>query len=456
MRVKAFVFILLTCILLSTAFVHASPADSVVKIRSYYKSAALQPRVGSGLLIKFKGKRFVLTSDHIVYHGEKSFTHEVLDSEGHAGKLKFLLSDAGKGFALLSFVEHEEDFLFFDFDNALRDVASDDEEISLMGFPADSDGLLVDSKAIIQSTRFPSALFVELETLIKVKSGHGEFGMSGGAAFSKKGTYRGILSHQIVENSVNHVLLISSQTVFESMDSLFDQDGNLKVPSPIALFQDPAQQASDFVSYRTKDLYMTAINPYGPSTPWGMELVFLSGLATESLYGGESGPLASIEKLRNTKGISLRFLGYRKNEILGSAAGVGSDKINLQLRTIKNMSIEPLWTIESSEKADHVLRAQKIRPSLLQLQRALNFTKAVRLSHYVGRVASLLQPAERDDSFQNTGLGAWRFLKPKDLDFILNDPSLALEWTEIESQSQGALLKLKLNELKKIMSALTF
>ncbi len=65
-------FVLLFIPILSQAEV----SDCVVKIRSAYSSNSVQPRVGSGLLIKWQNRFLVLTSDHVIFHSNRSFSHK--------------------------------------------------------------------------------------------------------------------------------------------------------------------------------------------------------------------------------------------------------------------------------------------------------------------------------------------------------------------------------------------
>src|SRR5690349_15385905 len=108
---------------------------------------------------------------------------------------------------------------------------------------------------------------------MEITGGHGEFGMSGGAVISPEGEFRGLLSHQILSREAGElddsnrsqdsdsVLAIPAANVKDWLKDVLTAEGELISPLPIELFQDPAQQASDFPSLRTANIYISFSAP---------------------------------------------------------------------------------------------------------------------------------------------------------------------------------------------------
>jgi hypothetical protein len=324
-------------------------SEAVVKITSSFSSSTIPPRQGSGILIRFRKKIFILTSDHVVYHSNRSFKHQMLTFNGDSLALQYLISDAGHGLALLNPETESADFskaVDLDSSPSWRDSKLNTaEQISLAGFPVSSDAVLVDSSAKIKSLQTPSELFVQLPTLLEVSSGHGEFGMSGGLGYSQTGIFRGVISHQVVNDQENTVLLIGAPEVRAWLQSVVATDGTLFRPSPVALAQDPAQQASEFPSLRSANFYITLIRPFAGVGPTGIEVLLTKTPSTETLFGGSNGRLSEILAVKSVCDCHFRSLGFRKKTLLGSSEGGGAT-LPQQMRRLLDSSIEPLWTFE--------------------------------------------------------------------------------------------------------------
>ncbi|WP_413291345.1 S1 family peptidase [Bdellovibrio sp. HCB337] len=434
----------------------ATPSESVVKITSYYSTSSLQPRLGSGLVILWQGHKYVLTSDHVAYHSNRSFTHEITDEQGHKQTLEYFVSDAGRGLALLRFLTDDPSFVPFDLGAQQEDVPSLNEHITMIGYPADSDAMLIDKKGQLSNIKFPSELFVELPELMEVKGGYGEFGMSGGAGFSASGIYRGLISHQIVSGSNNTLLLIPANVVQTWLGSVLSADGSLKSPSPITLIQDPAQQVSDFPSYRTGNLYFAFSEPFGKGMGSSLVVMATKDKNTDTVFGGDQGSFANLVfKPR----VSFSCMGFRTKEVLGRHFG-SAGSLNGWLRLAQNPQIEPLWIYEGIETVTNVRKARALQPDFARLASELRGLQAQQLASYLGRIATLLEFYSRGDSYQDSmdenALGNWRFIKPKDIDYILHDAGLKTEWQKLAEVSLETRARQKLNELRAVMAELTY
>lgn len=451
----ALVFRILFFFFLCAQVALADSADSVVKIRSSYKNSSTQFRVGSGLLIKWGSRRFVLTSDHVVFHSNNSFIHQMLDSAGRSVGLTYLLSDAGKGLALMELSgTAPQDLNSYPVTAEWLKPLSLGSSSTMAGYPADSDDVLVSQSGQIHNLAMASNLFIELPTLVEVTEGHAEFGMSGGAAFSAEGFYQGLLSHQVEKNGKNTILVIPAAQIYTWLQEVLNPDGTFAKPSPILFVQDPAQQVSDFLSYRTGSLFITMVEPYGKNAGAGFEVLPTKKPSTDQIFLPELF-IPAFEYLNKNPGTRLRVMGYRQNKPFGDIRGGTSGNLTLDLRTLTESDVEPLFTIEGWGREQIFKAIETQRKSLLTLQTRLDFSRSPQIRNYLQTIIDLTSSFDSTPQDSNDGLGPWRFLKPKDLVFLLTDTSLDTEWKPLLQQAQGALLQKSFQELHRAFSELT-
>lgn len=432
----------------------AGENSAVVKVFSAYNGSSIQPRLGSGLVIKKMGHFYVLTSDHVVFHSNKSFTHKIQNNLGKISQAVYLTSDAGRGLALLTLLDEPKDLTFYDMDlSAFNSPPLPSETVTLVGYPADSDSVLLDKKGWLNNSHYASDLFVELAELYEIKGGHGEFGMSGGAAFKRDGAFIGVLSHQILSSQNESVLLIPAPLVKNWLNAVLDSQGGLKHPSVIDIFQDPAQQVSDFQSLRTGRVYISYSQPFGNSGPWAAHPLD-SQLATDGFYAPQR--LAGLPFKEHT---DILCFGFRRTEIFGSSVQ-NPAKLNLWMRSLLDPSLEPLWTYDGPNTISNVRKARALRNDFQQLAAAISSVNAPQLRYSLQRISDLLVPSSSSDSqvkdADEMALGPWRLIKPKDIDFLLNSPTLQAEWREIAHSSHEVITRQKLQELRGIVENLTF
>lgn len=356
--------------------------------------------------------------------------------------MEFLASDAGRGLALLRFTESPKGFGVYALPLNPPELKIS-QNLSLIGYPAASDDLLVSDGGIIKNLEASTNLFVELSTMLEVAGAHSEFGMSGGAAFSEDGIFRGILSHQIEKESSTTTLLISEPTVRQWISSVLTAEGTLQSPSPIALFQDPAQQMSDFVSYRTGFLYITEVQPFGPQGPAGMEMLVSKSYATETLYAPWTLARAQ-DYLKVYSEARLRALYFRKNGFGGGVSAYSANMV-LNMKLLSEPTYEPLWTVKGYNTERPLAEVESLRQEISAKIRTLDFSNARRNFEFVSRLLQLL----------NTKDG-WVQVKPRDIAAVLQDPTLEHEWKSILTQREGPKFKVLLETLQKTLNALTF
>jgi len=181
-----------------------SGEEFVMKVRSYPDDFEYLEKKGSGVVIKYESKYYVLTSDHVIYHGriQDKITHLLLDQEENQLKLDLVAAHVGMGVALLSITSEQEELVkgFIDEARFINDhELVDCKSVTTIGVPYDSlntnehTGTIINSKS--ERHEIPLA-----KNLLEVMA-HTEFGMSGGALMDQvSNKFLGIISHQYLLN----------------------------------------------------------------------------------------------------------------------------------------------------------------------------------------------------------------------------------------------------------------
>lgn len=451
---------LLCCvILLFTLQVQAAErwdvSQTVLKIQSVLQGSSFQPRVGSAIFIEFKGTPLVLTSDHVIFHSNKSLKHSVLDSQGQQLELEFVAADAGKGLAVLRPLADAGSFKKYPLFARAPPELHESQGLTLIGYPAEATESLISEGGRVHNLQAASRIFVELPALVEVVDGHSEFGMSGGAAFSADGTFRGILSHQ-KDASGASTLIIPETVIRPWLEDLLDDEGHLQSPSPILLFQDPAQQVSDFLSYRTGFLYITTASPFGPQAARSLVVSSTRRAATELLFAPRALEPAQSFLLADRQ-VHLRTLGFRKKGSFVFAGAISGHLVS-DLRLLNNENLEALWTVEGYDRSAALAAAADVGKRLQAVLPELQFKSSRHLLAFAKKVIELVQMPPRggfESDHDHRYHGAWRFLKPKDIRYVLQEPQLQGEWQAVLSQAQGESFKGLLEELEQTFADLT-
>lgn len=224
------------------AYADTDLTDSVVRVRSFLCRTPDISRAGSGVLVKNEGRIYVLTSEHVVFHSEKSeFCHEIEKPGQFKYSVRFLTANWGNGLALLKAPDHieSESITVLSLKTLKEEIPAQGEKVTLAGYVLQEDDQLMSEGKVLVS-RSQRHLFAEVQSVIELEQAHVEFGMSGGLAFSsRKKEWLGLISHQVIEllpgrpsevrahqtsqhSRVNRPLLISSQTILNWLKLYFD------------------------------------------------------------------------------------------------------------------------------------------------------------------------------------------------------------------------------------------
>jgi len=186
------------------SFLTLAEEKFVLKVKSFPDDFKHLEKNGSGVIIKYGTKYYVLTSDHVVYHGriKDKITHVLLDENENQIKMDLLAAHVGMGVALLS-ISSDQEYLvknYVDesqFASLPEMIAS--QSVTTIGVPFDSLNVSAHTGTIINpgSERHEVPL---AKKLLEVMA-HTEYGMSGGALMDQTlDKFLGIISHQYLLN----------------------------------------------------------------------------------------------------------------------------------------------------------------------------------------------------------------------------------------------------------------
>lgn len=176
------------------------PDDSIVKLASV-SQAANQTFRGSGILFSHQGKSYVLTSEHVLLHGNQDrgnpILHKVWNPKIGSRRAVYLASDWSKGLALLS-VPDLDPTPWLDLRNFVADTVGVSDRITVAGYPADSQALAWNDRARYTSGYRIKSPVYGFPLLWTFRDSKIEYGMSGGAALDERKIPIGLLSHQYI------------------------------------------------------------------------------------------------------------------------------------------------------------------------------------------------------------------------------------------------------------------
>lgn len=157
---------------------------------------------GTGLLVRFRGENYVLTSEHVVlppHLGHGSFA--VQGNDEKKIETEFLTSDWLSGLALLKVKEELAPDRFLDLESTEpAPMPEAKQNILVVGYPGPSKSLSVDSEVqFLQESS--SSLFMVVPTIFEIEGSSIEPGMSGGLAIDADLRPLGMLVHKRVYSS---------------------------------------------------------------------------------------------------------------------------------------------------------------------------------------------------------------------------------------------------------------
>lgn len=322
---------------------------AVVKISSSWASSP-KKYFGSGLLFRKLDKVYCLTSDHILFHTNDQATHFLQRSNREALKARYLISDWGKGLALLEVVG-VLDSQVPTFEDLGPGTALEGEPITVMGYPYLSESNISFTGGKIQKPVSDQAIFSELPGLIRVTDSYGEFGMSGGPAFNVKNQFLGVLSHQDLtspgEPQKNLLLIPSTQAV--SWIEAYFKDPN---GAPIHFIETPYQQGGDFSSVASGRLAIS-VGRYMGNASYQAHYSLQKKSATPQPYPSANGYYEKIVSVLQLNPESpLYVYGFRQKGDLFGPAIKYFDKLVPLTRLLEDSNLEPitwLWTVHWPE-----------------------------------------------------------------------------------------------------------
>lgn len=217
--------------------------DTVVKVISRPCKSSLHTFKGSGLLFEHAGQTYVVTSEHVLYHDNEKHCHAVMNDRLENTKAFLLRADWGIGLALLR-LEDTPSFSVPQLSDLKGTLLRSGDPAVTLGYPFESDALLIGSQGQIATTKSKRALIPMNDSMIEVTQAHVEFGMSGGILTSPDHTkLLGLLSHQFLKQvagrgavvqemldpsspAADHVFVIPADTVYQWLHRILDLHEN--------------------------------------------------------------------------------------------------------------------------------------------------------------------------------------------------------------------------------------
>ncbi len=182
------------------AIASQNPADWTVKVQSWLCQQPDHRFNGSGLLLRIQEHDYVLTSEHVVLHGVADFCHSISGaSVKNIVRADLRAVDFATGMALLKLSKPLENAAPPTLDIFEPQTPNIGQKLTVAGYPAKSDELLVPPVGDVLKNSSSRHEIPLISKVIETIGAHGEYGMSGGPAWSQKGGKNGVigmLSHQ--------------------------------------------------------------------------------------------------------------------------------------------------------------------------------------------------------------------------------------------------------------------
>lgn len=284
------------------------PAQEVVKVSSRYCGIGELVFAGTGILFEESGHHYVLTSEHVLLHGNAGICHSVRNGAIGTRRAELKIADWGMGLALLE-IPGTLPFRPRGLAEGLpeRGIRAG-EAVMMAGFPWESPSLFIDTHGSILQPGSSRHLMPSVASLIELEGAHGEFGMSGGPVYAEDGaSVIGILSHQYLS------LVPGQKTRVGELNQPLPVIANnlLVIPAPavrewlIGYFADPERFLPGFVKDPAEQIERK-------------EAVYAAGLRFEARASGAT-PVGGIGGAEGVGGLS----GHGGAEGVGGLSGHG-------------------------------------------------------------------------------------------------------------------------------------
>jgi hypothetical protein len=177
-------------------------SDFVVKIASLPCDEETKTFQGSGFLFGYEGASYVLTSEHVIYHSGQGFCHFVSHARlAKREEAELVRADWGAGLALLKLPKAKASDLPR-FETLAKAGFAERERVTAAGFPLLSNELVRDPRCQVLSEKSHRAFIPLVSDFIEIDGCHTEYGMSGGIVFQQEKGLAGLISHQLLKQSV--------------------------------------------------------------------------------------------------------------------------------------------------------------------------------------------------------------------------------------------------------------
>lgn len=401
---------------------------------------------GSGFAFRHDNLTYVLTSDHVVFHSNIGFRHQI--SSPLLGNLQgqYLISDFASGLALIQVTTDSSTTKdLYSLEQIPHRMPEKGLQTILIGYPAASDGLLRDFDGIISNPKKTSEILISVPEMIEVQKGHAEFGMSGGVAISLAGEYLGTLSHQIYSQGEgdiqNLILLIPGSQSLDWLRNYF-----LSKPPTAEIVQLPQDQSwQHYPTFRSGHILFSYVDTYATGSP----VLLLNSAATGSdfLYARENGDLSAFETyLSGPNACSIVVSRFRRRGEIGAVRFSISSLPNL-MRSLLNPDWEPLGHLLCSGHEAAVLKLEEHRQELAGFRLP---TEAYKLGGLQKKIVAALTDQEPDDQTPS-----YDRVKPKDIDQIINGSQYTQEWLAVRKVGMEAAFVKALRGLQVTLQSLT-
>ena len=321
---------------------------------------------GSGLLFRRDGKTYVVTSDHVMLHGDEGYSHRITSPTYGEHKVKLLVAEWAMGLALLEVAALSPSPDFPELGQLWSALPDKGDSVTLVGYPLNSDQPIEDSRGKVVDPRFESPLFYSVPQLIQVLEAHGEFGMSGGPLFSSAGKFLGLLSHQIVKQGPrpeNKLLILPAAAVHTWLSTYFKDPAGYRS----AFYMPPTMQFDMSESVAVGDIAFTEYRDGSIETSW------LGGSQSGAKLPDPSGILERIRdfsKRNQGNGSGVAFDCFRKRgKVGGRCLSISYRSIAELFRLIALDHIEPVTHTGINFREDIVEQLRKVCKRLEIYQR---------------------------------------------------------------------------------------
>lgn len=416
---------------------------ATVKIISAARDGSLELR-GSGLAFAHSGHAYVLTSDHVVLHDNFNRKHVVQFENGATATCDFVVSDFGRGLALLEITGPFDPAVVTELTSIVGAAPAAADRVIVMGYPAMSNGLVRDPRGAISNPRAPSMTLVQTKEMIEIVGAHGEFGMSGGVVTSTDDRFIGVLSHQIYSETPdrisNKILVVPSDVALPWAKAAIEAP---RGQEPIQFGQSTSQQMwKDSLTMGTRHLAFWWGDFFGTGREIG-SIRYVTPEISAELPGGTMSSLLPIEEDLQASHCNAYLMGFRQREPFGASVAMPREPIG-QLRLFLDTKLEPFVQLWCNETYDLVDTLDDHANVLRKLESRLRGTPklAARLSRVIDHIEGHQSGDPRNYHF------FW--LKRGDLDWLLTSPEFRAEWAILAKSGDEAALRTELTQLRAI------